>query len=210
VTDPSYAAICLLIDRSGSMQAIRTAAEEGINEFLAGQRTASGKRTVRIDMFDTSFETYCPTKPAAKVGNFYLEPRSATALLDSMARSMREFGAELAKLPERKRPGTVIFAVMTDGYENASTQHTFADVAAMVAEQESTYGWQVLYLGANQDAIKVGQQLGVQPERSMTYAASSAGTRSVTSSLDEYVIVASAGGPAAFTDAQRTAATATD
>lgn len=207
MTDPTYTAICLLIDRSGSMGMIRGDAEGGVNAFLDDQRAADGRRTVRIDLFDDRFETYCPTTDAAEVQRFELHPRGMTALLDAMARSIREFGAELAALDEAARPGHVIFAVMTDGEENSSREYSWDQVKAMVSEQQSTYGWNVVYLGANQDAIAVGSRLGVAADSSMTYSASGHGSRSMTRSLSGYVAVASAGGPAAFTDEQRDDAT---
>jgi uncharacterized protein YegL len=203
VTDSSYTAICLLIDRSGSMGMIRRDAEGGVNAFLDDQRAADGRRTVRIDMFDDRFDTYCPTTDAAAVKPFELHPRGMTALLDAMARSIREFGAELAALDEAARPGHVIFAVMTDGEENSSREHSWDQVKAMVSEQQDSYGWKVVYLGANQDAIAVGGRLGVAVDSALTYAASGRGSRSMTTSLSGYVAVASAGGVAAFTDEQR-------
>lgn len=39
----------------------------------------------------------------------------------------------------------------------------------MITEQESTYNWQFLYLGADQDAIEVGGKMGIAPGRSLTY-----------------------------------------
>lgn len=96
---------------------------------------------------------------------------------------------------------------MTDGLENASTDHTWAQVKEMVEHQETVYGWNVVYLGANQDAIKVGAQLGVRHGSSLTYTADAHTTRSAVGSTSAYVTQVAAGKQAAFTDAQRREAT---
>jgi uncharacterized protein YegL len=206
MTDPNYTAIALLVDRSGSMHVIQQSADDAINEFINTQRTAAvgeQRRTVRVSQFDHLYENVHKSLNAKDVPRFQLFPSGMTALHDAMAQSIREFGEELAALPEDERPSTVIYAVMTDGMENASVTHTREQVRKMVQHQEEVYKWQVLYLGANQDAIQVGFGLGVRQERSLTYSASNAGTSSVVNSLGDYVAVAAAGAPAGFTDEDR-------
>ena len=203
MTDPNYTAISLLVDRSGSMTAIRSDAEGGINAFLAEQEQGQGRRTVRITTFDTQLELHCPSTPVADVPRFELHPRGATALLDAMAREIDAFGAELAGMPQSQRPGHVLFAVMTDGEENSSVEFTWTQVAERVRHQEETYGWTVLYLGANQDAIATAAKLGVSAGQSMTYRASGAGTRNALRTLSDVGIAVAAGASPVISDAQR-------
>jgi hypothetical protein len=59
---------------------------------------------------------------------------------------------------------------MTDGYENSSREWTHPAIKALVQQQTTTYSWDFLYMGADQDAIEVGASLGVQANRSMTYS----------------------------------------
>lgn len=210
MTNPNYTAIMLLIDRSGSMASIQESAQAGINEFVQGQASgqAPGKRVdIRICQFDTTYEVVAPLSRVERVKPYVLVPRNGTALLDAMGRSISEFGTELAAMPERERPGVVIVAVMTDGEENSSFEYDWETVKTMVQRQENIYRWQILYLGANQDAITVGGRMGVRPDRSMTYAASAMGTRSSYNSVSDYVTTASTGAPATFTEEDREAAT---
>jgi len=215
MTDPKYAAIFLLVDRSGSMRAIQEAAQDSINEFVAEQNERVGRTTITIVQFDAPPEyedglrsgqdwylVHCPSLDPALVPPFLLYPRGRTALYDAMVRGIDTFGAELAKLAERDRPGVVIFAVLTDGKENASGA-VAADVSARVTRQRDDYGWQFVYLAANQDAILEGEKMGIPAHSSITYTASSAGTRAVTESLGAYTASAAAGERAAFTDEDR-------
>ncbi len=205
MTDANYTAVFLLVDRSGSMMSIKTAAEEGINGLIAAQASESikGRRTVRIAKFDHEYIDVCRSVNPVNLAPFELDPRSSTSLLDAMARGIREFGEELEALPEARRPGNVVFAVMTDGQENSSVEFSYAQVAAMVREHEDKYGWQILYLGANQDAIAEGAKLGVQAIRSLRYNASDMGTRSATRSLIGSVALAAGGQAVSFSDLDR-------
>jgi hypothetical protein len=215
MTDPKYAAIFFLVDRSGSMHAILEAAQDSINEFVAAQNERPGRTTITIVQFDAPpdyedgprrgddwYLRHCPSLDPALVPPFRLYPRGRTALYDAMVRGIDEFGAELAALPERDRPGTVVFAALTDGKENASGA-VAADVSARVTRQRDDYGWQFVYLAANQDAILEGGRMGIPASSSITYTASSAGTHAVTESMGDFVASAAAGERAAFTDDDR-------
>jgi len=212
VTDTQYTAVSLLVDRSGSMAAIRTSAQDAIREFVLGQASAAqqngDRRTIRLAVFDHEYELIHHSRPAEQCPKFTLEPRGTTALLDAMGQSIHDFGVELAAMPPADRPATVIYAILTDGIENDSQRYTYDQIAAMVRHQEKAYGWDVLYLAANQDAIATAARLGVAPGQSITYAATDQGTRSVMDSMSGYVATAAAGGPAKFTDNDRDLAVA--
>jgi uncharacterized protein YegL len=203
VTNPNYTAVMLVVDRSDSMRSIRVAAEGGINEFINRQRHTAGKRTIRIAQFDDRYETVCESTDPDDIAPFLLVPRGMTALLDAMGRSMTQFGEELAALPEDQRPATVIYAVMTDGHENDSTEYDWDQIKELVSRQQNEYGWQILYLAANQDAFVVGGRLGVPHGQTMTYSATDHGTRSMSDSLSSYVVAAASGESVSFTDEQR-------
>lgn len=175
MTDKNYTAICLLIDASGSMMAIKDATEQGINSYIKEQAASDGRRTIRIMTFETDntdlngLKTFCPTIDAWETPRFTLKPGGGTALLDAMANSIKDFGAELAALPEATRPGYVVFVIMTDGLENSSRYYTQDEVREIIKHQEEKYNWKFLYLGANQDAIAVAGGLGINRNSSMTY-----------------------------------------
>ncbi|HET6668181.1 MAG TPA: vWA domain-containing protein [Intrasporangium sp.] len=170
MTNPNLTHIAFLLDRSGSMHSIKDDTEGGFNAFIAEQRQQGGECRVTLAQFDNEYEEVYRDLPLAEVPALRLVPRGSTALLDSIGRLVTSTGERLALLPEDERPGIVIVGIMTDGHENASREWTHPAVKALIEQQTKTYGWQFLYLGADQDAIEVGSSIGVAAANSMTYS----------------------------------------
>jgi hypothetical protein len=92
-----------------------------------------------------------------------------TALLDSAGKFITEVGEQLAAMPEDQRPGQVICLIMTDGMENASHRWTWDAVKKLITEQREVYGWEFIFLGADIDAVEIGERMGMDPRYSMAY-----------------------------------------
>lgn len=163
--------LVVLLDRSGSMESIRTDMEGGFKAFLEEQKTLPGQAVLSLSQFDNVYESVYVERPIAKAPPLRIRPRNSTALLDAMGRLIVETGVRLAAKPEADRPSQVIFMIVTDGLENASVEYTREKVMAMVRHQEAKYSWRFLYLGANQDAIAVAAELGISAGSALTYSA---------------------------------------
>ena len=169
MTDQNLTHIYFLLDRSGSMQSIKSDTEGGFAAFVDEQRRTPGECRVTLAQFDNHYDVVYADRPIADVPALVLEPRGSTALLDAMGKLVTDSGARLAALAEDERPGTVIVAIMTDGHENASQEWTHPAIKALVEQQTTQWGWQFLYMGADQDAIEVGRNIGVAAANSVTY-----------------------------------------
>lgn len=210
MTDPNYTAIALLVDASGSMRRITEEAEQTINGYIDDQRKLPTKVTLRASTFssgDWEGHEYLTrlyrSRTIKRAPRFALIAAGGTALLDAIGDEMADFGAELAKLPEEKRPAHVIFVIMTDGEENSSQRFTYPQVAEIVTRQREVYGWDVVYLGANQDAIAVGARIGVPSHSSITYDTDRRSMVGTQSALSNYTASSISGQEAAFTDNDR-------
>lgn len=159
-----------LLDRSGSMQSIKSDIEGGFAAFVEEQRKGAGECLASLSQFDDVYEVVYADRPVADVPALDLRPRNMTALHDAMGRMITDAGQRLAAMPDTERPGTVIVAIMTDGLENASKEWHAAAVKALVELQTSQYNWEFLYMGADQDAVEVGTGLGIPAANSITYA----------------------------------------
>jgi hypothetical protein len=110
-------------------------------------------------------------------------PRGSTALLDAIGRTINEVGTVLSNTPPIERPKTVIVAIMTDGEENASLEFSRQQVFDMIGHQRNIYKWEFVFLGANQDAIKVGASFNINASSSITYDSNPLGVSNVYTAL---------------------------
>lgn len=181
-----YTDISMVQDKSGSMSSLRTETIGGFNSFIDDQKKVPGKCLITLMQFDTGFFLVHYGKDVQSVEPLTEEtyrPGGNTALLDAIAKTITETGERLAKLPESERPGKVIVVIMTDGQENSSREFGgplgHGKVMAMIKRQTESYKWQFVFLGANQDAIQVGQGLGIGAANSVSYAVTGQGVNSV-------------------------------
>jgi hypothetical protein len=197
-----------LLDRSGSMQSIKSDIEGGFAAFIDEQRKGVGECRATLAQFDDVYELVYADRPVADVPPLDLQPRNMTALHDAMGRLITDAGAQLAALPEDQRPGNVVVAIMTDGLENASKEWTGAAIKALVEQQTNAFNWTFMYMGADQDAIEVGESLGIAREHAVTYGRSkSAGAMATAGAKISKLRAARVAAPAAkleaFTEAER-------
>lgn len=173
--------IIFIVDRSGSMSTIAPDMRGGFDAFIAEQRKVPGECLVTLAQFDDRYEVVYSGKPLAEVPPLELEPRSMTALLDGIGRTIDDVGMRLDRMPKEKRPSKVLVVIITDGQENSSRKYKHADVMEKIKHQRERYSWEFVFLGANQDAIQVGADLGVA--NAMNYTADSASAGAMMSAV---------------------------
>jgi len=178
--DDNFAHVTLLIDRSGSMEEIRDDAQGGVDSFVKIQQDAARARDMRISLsvfdFDTEYRQAVHVDRVQDWKGYKLEPRGATALLDSIVRAITNTGEYLGGMTEQRRPAHVTFVIVTDGLENSSREATKQQVNELITEHSQKYGWSFIFLAANQDAIEEGTSLGVPANNSMNWNKRSAGS----------------------------------
>lgn len=178
--------IVMVLDRSGSMHTVVDDTIGGFNRFVDEQKQVPGEATLTLVQFDDQYEFVHQNKRLSNVPPLDRKtfvPRGSTALLDAIGRAVNETGSYLAGLPESERPAKVICVIITDGGENASKEFSREKVFEMITHQQEKYGWQFVFLGANQDAIQSGASLGIAKGSSMSYAANALGTQAAFKSI---------------------------
>jgi hypothetical protein len=113
--------------------------------------------------------------PLGEVPPYRLVPRGGTALLDAVGFAFAGEGEWLASLPEHERPGTVIAVIATDGMENSSREYNRTQIQEIIKRQQEAYNWQILFIGANMNAVQVASSYGISAQHAMTFRASPAG-----------------------------------
>lgn len=155
--------VYLLLDRSGSMSSLWSEAIGAINGYVNNLKK---KDYVHLAVFDsTSYDVVRDVKVEdwVDIDSDEIKPGGTTPLYDSCAKIMQTAEDDNAK--------KTVLVVMTDGYENASKEHTQASIKAKVKMFEDKK-WEVIFLGANFDAVEsVSGALGVVGSKSMNISA---------------------------------------
>lgn len=166
----NYTDITVLLDRSGSMESIKAAMESGFDEFLTQHRTIP---TTRLSLVQFDSQQPCDVvyeeRPITDAPRLELLPRSMTPLRDAICLSVDMVGRRLHAKNEADRPNKVLFLIITDGLENASSRYTVEDVKQRIKRQTNAYQWEFVYLGANQNAIVEAGKLGMDLKKALTY-----------------------------------------
>lgn len=168
MTDHNYTAMLIILDRSGSMSAIRDDMVGGLEHLISSQDAEPGMLTIDLVTFDTEFELTHHFAAASDV-RVDLVPRGRTALYDAVGWSFNGFGQAIAELPEHARPGTVLVTIVTDGEENCSREYAASTIKQMIAHQHDTFDWDISFLGANQDAVLEARKMGIDAADAIDY-----------------------------------------
>jgi len=182
--------IAFILDRSGSMESIRTATINGFNSYLRDQQAAQGENRLSLVFFDSTIQTHLDSIPVAEAlpldTDTYI-PRGSTALLDAIGDTIDRLGARFAALPPAARPDHVSFAILTDGEENCSTRYPWSDIAQRIQHQTEKYSWEFLFLGASEDAIATAARMNIHANNAASFCADSAGQQAALSSFSRKV-----------------------
>lgn len=184
MTNPDYTHLLVIVDRSGSMATCYQDMIGGLDTLFAEQAKLEGECLVDYVQFDTEYELVFENVPVA-AAKAQLQPRGGTALLDAIGKGVTTLGEKLDALDADERPGKVLVVIITDGHENASVDWTADSVKTLIAEQESTYSWDFTFLGANIDAVAVGQTFGVSAGKTLNFNTNNIEATSM--SLNTYV-----------------------
>lgn len=183
--------INFVLDRSGSMGVIRDATIKGFNKYLKGQRAEPGKTRWTLTLFDSvdSQEvvyTNAKGRDVPRLNDATYVPRGATPLLDAVGQAL-ETALAFTKAESIRDRGfdRHIFVIMTDGFENASNEFTKEQVQKLIKKAEKR-NWQVIFLGANQDAWNTSTTMfGMVSGQSIMYATTDASVAATMDSVSE-------------------------
>jgi len=192
MTKPNSTEVIVVLDRSGSMNVIKNDMEGAFNSFIEEQRLDPAECFVTLVTFDNEYDVVYERKPLSDVPKLKLNPSGSTALLGALGKTIDDVGKRFVSTPDNERPDKVLVVIITDGEENSSHTLDWAvrysshnEVMNMVKHQTEKYSWQFVYLGANQDAIKVGNQIGIA--QAYNFNATSGGTKDMMNSVSRGV-----------------------
>ena len=188
-----------VLDRSGSMSGRVKDVIGGFNGLMEKQQKEPGRANVTIVAFDSDVKGPVHEVLADGTDIRMIRPldertyfaRGGTPLFDAVAKTIDLIGNRLRNTPEEKRPGKVLITVMTDGDENESKEFGIHNSGAArlrdtIKHQQEKYLWDVVFLGANMDAVLAGGEIGLSAGKAMTWSASAAGVGGAYSVVSSY------------------------
>ena len=178
----SYMHVALVLDASGSMGSLRSTTIESLKKFFDGLKSEEDKTLLDVWQFDDEVKHLTNSADLNAGAPQTLENYTiggCTALYDAICTGIDDLGRKFAAMPEADRPDGVIFAILTDGFENASRTFTRKDVKDRIEHQSTKYSWEFRFLAANQNAITTGHDFGLAAESCATFDASDAGVKAM-------------------------------
>ncbi|MBR6201634.1 MAG: VWA domain-containing protein [Bacteroidaceae bacterium] len=167
----------IVLDASGSMYSIRREAIAGVVETVQTIRTAQAESPNQEQLFSLvvfngrRISTVYDRMPITKVPDLNendYQPTDNTPLYDAMGNSITHLRQYIDK------GDNVLVTIITDGYENSSMEWNHQRVFQLVEELKRG-NWLFTYIGANQDAMAVAKDMGI--DHSLNFDADIEGTR---------------------------------
>lgn len=178
-TDKKYdhVDLVMILDKSGSMHGMESDTIGGFNAMLDKQRKLDVKTDVTTVMFNNTQDYLHERKPLNEIKNITPEdysPQGTTALLDTVGMTIDKVASYYAVNDKKNK---VIFAIITDGKENASKEYSRQNVKRLIEDKKEA-GWEFIFLGANIDAFSEAGSIGIKADRVVQYKATAKGVRS--------------------------------
>ena len=169
----------IILDASGSMYSIKNEAIAGVVETIQTIRTAQTENEEQEQLFSlvvfnsAHISTVYDRMPITKVSDFNekdYQPTNCTPLYDAMGDSITNLQRYI------NDDDNVLVTIITDGYENASREWNHQRVFQLVEDLKKK-NWLFTYIGANQDALAVAKDMGI--DHSMNFMSDAAGTKAM-------------------------------
>ncbi len=166
----------IILDESGSMSSIEKQAIDGVNETVQTIRAAQKKHpeqehlvslvSFNSDAVKTIYDKVEAERVEELTDKQYV-PSCCTPLYDAMGNAINALRKSVVN------DDAVLVTIITDGYENASSEYNGPAIKKLV-ETMKTKGWIFTYIGANQDVEAVASTISIT--NTLCFTASEEGT----------------------------------
>lgn len=184
----NHTSMLFIIDRSGSMRPLADDTIGGFATVLEDNRKVDGTADVTIMLFDHEFSQiadHVDIQEVSPLDKSTYVPRGMTALLDAVGMAVSGEIAHQETLSDDEKPENTLVTIITDGHENASMEWTYQRVKDLLTAVQEERQWVVSFLGANIDATREADNLGIRQGMAANYVADGAGTASAYGSVSK-------------------------
>lgn len=190
---PQRLELILILDESGSMSGLESDTIGGFNAMIEKQKRLEVPVNVTTVLFNDKRDVLYSRRNIHHVHPMTNEeylPGGTTALLDAVGSTILAVDRTEAAQQEGTK---VIFVIITDGEENSSVEFSAEKVKAMISARQEKEGWEFIYLGANIDAVKEADSIGVSTDNAITYRNTPSGVRANYDAVSAYMAESAAG-----------------
>lgn len=161
--------IYFVLDRSGSMEPFAEKTLDGLHGFIKEQ---ADNTTFTLNLFNDKISTIYSNvikKNVRHLRKAVYRPNGGTALMDAIGHTIKMAeDVEPKQWADWNDDDTVTIVILTDGEENSSTEYKTDDIHNLIESKRMT-GWKFVFLGANQDAFKVAEEICVNRESTLSF-----------------------------------------
>ena len=153
----------LILDESGSMYSMKHAAVSGINEIIQTMKNMEKaypeqKHFFTLLTFNSNGFVFrynnVRVSDIKEYGDEDFQPDALTPLYDAIGKGMNELSRNVGKEDH------VVVNIITDGLENDSKEYGSSTIKNII-ESKKAMGWQIAYIGENQDAKAVADGMHI-------------------------------------------------
>jgi uncharacterized protein YegL len=181
-----YTEIIFVIDASGSMSHLVGDTIGGFNGFIESQKALDGKAVLTTVLFDSTWRVLHDGVDLREVKPMTTSDYIAggmTAMLDAIGEVINRVQDRHDELGDEK-PENVIFVITTDGEENSSSKFKKSQIEKMIKHQTNGHGWKFMFLGANMDAVKEAESIGISSDFATNYTYTTQGVNNIYTTMD--------------------------
>ena len=182
--------LVFILDRSGSMSELRSDTIGGFNSMIEKQKGEEGECLVSTVLFNNESEVLhdrVSLSDIPKMTDSDYITRGGTALIDAIGGAIKHISLVHKYARPEDVPERTMFVITTDGYENSSHKYTSDEVKSMIKRKREENGWEILFIGANIDAVETAARYGIERNRAVNYNPDPRGTRILYSSVADAV-----------------------
>ena len=169
--------ITIILDRSGSMEALRAEVISGFNAYLDSLAGVEALCNVSLVQFnhkrETTWEAVSP-ELAERLSDDNYRTEGFTSLYDALCDTVDDISSRLSNLDEPNCSRRILVAILTDGLDTSSCREA-ASLPATIESKQRREGWEFLFLAAGPDAIAEAARVGICDADSYQYDASPEG-----------------------------------
>jgi len=200
--------VVAIIDRSGSMCGKEEDTIGGVNsslEVIKQDLKPNEQVNVSIKLFDHEEKLLIRSLNITQIRPIELRqfvPRGQTALYDAIGSTLTYFMEK--KLHNPTSYDKCLIYIATDGCENCSKKFNAKSLKKLITSAQESYNIELLYLGANQDAILEATKIGILSSHAINYSETSEQCMSAYRSVGNVVNRQKSSMETAFTQVERT------